>query len=273
MKKSLRQIFDEASENELENLVNQNAAPNVSADTLDSVKNKVYAKTEITKTKKKKYFVLRWQSYAAAAACLCLVVGLMFGAYAMKENYGKASDWRDPTGWIGVDNVIDPDTEDPFSWNVDLNKSHDELLKDLEGTDVVIQKNDVMIQGRALWDEFYQKTQNGQSAKIKIASFSTNQGTQDVLLRVLSFDGEFYKQDTIQVSNPDYRDIRTYTHLCKFEGEYKDSTDVTQPYKYEDYVLMINPIHAIYNPNNSSVVSAWSGCPDFSVICKFRSYI
>lgn len=92
MKKSLRQIFDEASENELENLVNQNAAPNVSADTLASIKNKVYAKTEITKTQKKKHFVLRWQSYAAAAACLCLVVGLMIGTGAWQQSVEPISE-------------------------------------------------------------------------------------------------------------------------------------------------------------------------------------
>lgn len=79
MKKTLNNIFDEANANELEKLVSQNAASDVSADTLSSVKNKVYAKTGITKTKSKKPFAFRWQSYVAVAACLCLVVGVMFG--------------------------------------------------------------------------------------------------------------------------------------------------------------------------------------------------
>ncbi|MBQ8441509.1 MAG: hypothetical protein IJX19_12665, partial [Clostridia bacterium] len=79
MKKSLEHIFDEANASEIERLVDQNAAPDVSADTLASIKNKVYAKTGITKMKKKKPLIFRWQSYAAAAACLCLVFGLMFG--------------------------------------------------------------------------------------------------------------------------------------------------------------------------------------------------
>lgn len=51
MKKTLNNIFDEASANELEKLVSQNAASDVSADTLSSIKNKVYAKTGITQTK------------------------------------------------------------------------------------------------------------------------------------------------------------------------------------------------------------------------------
>lgn len=79
MKKTLNNIFDEANANEIENLVNKNAASDVSADTLCSIKNKVYAKTGIENTKKKKSFIFRWQSYVAAAACLCLVVGVMFG--------------------------------------------------------------------------------------------------------------------------------------------------------------------------------------------------
>ena len=79
MKKSLEHIFDEANASEIERLVDQNAAPDVSADTLASIKNKVYAKTGIAKMKKKKPLIFRWQSYAAAAACLCLVFGLMFG--------------------------------------------------------------------------------------------------------------------------------------------------------------------------------------------------
>jgi hypothetical protein len=273
MKKKLSHIFDRAEASELETLIDQNKAPEVSTDTLASIQNKVYEKTGINKVKNKKPLMLRWQSLAATAACLCLIFGLTFGAYAMKETYEKTNGWSDQTDWIGINNVIDPTTEEPFSWNIDLNKSHDELLKDLEGTDIVIQKDDVMIQGRALWDDFYQKTQNGQSSKIKIVYLSTSQETQEVFLRELSFDGEMYKQDTMPALNPECRDIRIYTHLCKFEGEYKDSIDESQSYEYEDYVLTIYPILAVYYPNKSYVISAWSGCKDFSVVCKFRTYI
>ena len=89
MKKSLRQIFEEGTESDLENLVQQNDAPELSEDTLDSIKNKVYAKTGLSKAhaKKKKPLLLRWQSYVAAAACLCLVVGLMF----------RVGAWQFPT--------------------------------------------------------------------------------------------------------------------------------------------------------------------------------
>ena len=81
MKKSLRQIFEEGTETDLKNLIQQNDAPELSEDTLDSIKNKVYAKTGLSQApaKRKKPRLLRWQSYVAAAACLCLVVGLMFG--------------------------------------------------------------------------------------------------------------------------------------------------------------------------------------------------
>ena len=75
MKKSLNNIFDEANSKDIENLVNKNPAPEVSADTLSSVKKKVYSKTGIPNTKNKKPFIFRWQSYATMAACLCLVIG------------------------------------------------------------------------------------------------------------------------------------------------------------------------------------------------------
>lgn len=79
MKKKISHIFDRAEASELETLIDQNKAPEVSADTLASIQNKVYEKTGINKVKTKKPLMLRWQSLAAAAACLCLVVGLMFG--------------------------------------------------------------------------------------------------------------------------------------------------------------------------------------------------
>ena len=80
MKKDLRHIFDRASASELENLIDQNKAPEISSDTLDSIQSKVYAKTRISKVKTQKPLVFRWQSYVAtAAACFCLVVGIMFG--------------------------------------------------------------------------------------------------------------------------------------------------------------------------------------------------
>ena len=70
MKKTLSNIFDEANANELEKLVSQNAASDVSADTLSSIKNKVYTKTGITKAKTKKSFAFRWQSYVAVNAAI-----------------------------------------------------------------------------------------------------------------------------------------------------------------------------------------------------------
>lgn len=91
MKKTLTNIFDEANANELENLISQNTAPDVSADTLSSIKDKVYAKTGISKSKAKKPISFRWQSYVAAA-CLLLIVGAVT-VMAIGE-YGAASTNR-----------------------------------------------------------------------------------------------------------------------------------------------------------------------------------
>ena len=94
MKKSLRQIFEEGTESDLENLVQQNDAPELSEDTLDSIKNKVYAKTGLSQAhaKKKKPLLLRWRSCVAAAACLCLVAGLMFGVGAWQRSVEPISE-------------------------------------------------------------------------------------------------------------------------------------------------------------------------------------
>lgn len=79
MKTTLSYIFDTANANEIENLANKISAPKVSADVLASVKQKVYAKTGIAKTRKSNFFPQHWQAYVAAAACICLVIGVLFG--------------------------------------------------------------------------------------------------------------------------------------------------------------------------------------------------
>ncbi len=85
MKKTINNIFDEAKPNEIENLVNKNDAPDVSADTLSSIKNKVYTQTGIAAVPRKKPFFLRWQSYVTVgAACLCLGIGVIIGMAGMK---------------------------------------------------------------------------------------------------------------------------------------------------------------------------------------------
>lgn len=129
MKKTLNNIFDEANANELEKLVSQNAASDVSADTLSSIKNKVYAKTGITKTKAKKPIAFRWQSYVAVAACLLLIVGGIFSAPSIMKlfNGSKPSEmgdfWLpaklDEIIWAGNDQSNeDPDDANAFvTWN------------------------------------------------------------------------------------------------------------------------------------------------------------
>ncbi len=85
MKKTISNIFDEAKANEIENLVNQNTASDLSSDTLSAIKNKVYAKTGISKTKKKP-FRLRWKSCVAIVACLSVVVGVCVGVWGVDSD-------------------------------------------------------------------------------------------------------------------------------------------------------------------------------------------
>ena len=157
MKKTLSNIFDEANANELENLVSQNAASDVSADTLSSIKNKVYAKTGITKAKTKKPIVFRWQSYVAVAACFLLVVGGIFGAPSIMKlfNNDQPSILVDIALPTDIDKIIwaangqsneDPDDANAFvTWNGwSMNYSLYEVLNRANDTDfiaVVVRKN------------------------------------------------------------------------------------------------------------------------------------
>lgn len=157
MKKTLSNIFDEANANELENLVSQNAASDVSADTLSSIKNKVYAKTGITKAKTKKPIVFRWQSYVAVAACFLLVVGGIFGAPSIMKlfNNDQPSILVDIALPTDIDKIIwaangqsneDPDDANAFvTWNGwSMDYSLYEVLNRADKTDfiaIVVRKN------------------------------------------------------------------------------------------------------------------------------------
>ncbi|MBE6672857.1 MAG: hypothetical protein E7599_04990 [Ruminococcaceae bacterium] len=79
MKKTMNDIFDEAKANELEALLQKNAAPDVSDKTLSSVKKKTYAKTGLSENEKKKTILVYFPAIAVVA-CLCLtMVVIWFG--------------------------------------------------------------------------------------------------------------------------------------------------------------------------------------------------
>lgn len=84
MKKTLNHIFDEANAGEIENLVKQNAAPEVSVDTLSSIKDKVYAKTNIKKERKPNKNV--WLRFGAIAACFLLIVSAVIVVPMLRED-------------------------------------------------------------------------------------------------------------------------------------------------------------------------------------------
>lgn len=165
MKKTLSNIFDEANANELEKLVSQNAASDVSADTLSSIKNKVYAKTGITKAKTKKPIAFRWQFYVAVAACLLLIVGGIFGAPSIMELFNGSKPFDDNGRYdmifpipdldriIWADNTLsgeNPDAVETFvMWNGwTISSSLHEALNRASDTDVIailVKKNDIDI--------------------------------------------------------------------------------------------------------------------------------
>ena len=90
MKKTLNHIFDEANAGEIENLVKQNAAPEVSADTLSSIKDKVYAKTNLKKERKPNKN--EWLRFGAIAACFVLILGAVI-VVLQKTNLPDVPTW------------------------------------------------------------------------------------------------------------------------------------------------------------------------------------
>ncbi|MBE6684621.1 MAG: hypothetical protein E7592_03090 [Ruminococcaceae bacterium] len=84
MKKTLNNIFDEANAGEIENLVKQNAAPEVTADTLSSIKGKVYAKTNLKKEKKNNRGM--WLRFGAIAACFVLISSAILVVPMLRED-------------------------------------------------------------------------------------------------------------------------------------------------------------------------------------------
>lgn len=84
MKKTLKHIFDEANANEIDHLVKQNAAPEISADTLSSIKSKVYAKTNLNNEKKSTKSL--WLRASALAACFALILSAVIVAPLLKDD-------------------------------------------------------------------------------------------------------------------------------------------------------------------------------------------
>ena len=74
MKKKISNIFDEAKASEIETLVSQNEACDLSPDTLSAVKEKVYVKMGMGKMKMKKSFNLKWKIFVAIVACFASIV-------------------------------------------------------------------------------------------------------------------------------------------------------------------------------------------------------
>ena len=87
MKKTLYELFDEATPAELDNFSKELEASVLSQEVLSSVKNKVYVKTKLTKSekgriitmKREKKFTRIFGGILASAACFALVVGCFAG--------------------------------------------------------------------------------------------------------------------------------------------------------------------------------------------------
>ena len=101
MKKTLNNFFDEANSEEIEGLVKRNAAPEISADTLSSVKDKVYAKTNLKKENKPNQSV--WLRFGAIAACFLLIVGAVIAVPMLWED--ESGDFTEPEDTEGKSDI------------------------------------------------------------------------------------------------------------------------------------------------------------------------
>lgn len=80
MKKTISDILDEAKANELEKLISQNGVPELSADTLDAIKKRVYVKGEFKGSEKKTPFIFRRWQYAACAAGVLIICAIVIAS-------------------------------------------------------------------------------------------------------------------------------------------------------------------------------------------------
>ena len=82
MKKNLRELFDKATPAELDAFADDLSASDLPPDVLASVKNKVYAKTNI----KRKSARSVWLRLGAIAACFAVIVGAVLALPMMWED-------------------------------------------------------------------------------------------------------------------------------------------------------------------------------------------
>ena len=115
MKKTLNHIFDEANANEIENFVKQNAAPEVSADTLSAIKDKVYAKTNLKKERKTNKNV--WLRFGAIAACFLLIVSAIIVVPMLREDDPGIIPNPDNDSNLPIVNIQTPTSEPHYYGN------------------------------------------------------------------------------------------------------------------------------------------------------------
>lgn len=231
MKKTISNIFDEANANELENLVSQNAASDVSADTLSSIKNKVYAKTGITKAKTKKPVAFRWQSYVAVAACLCLAVGVMFGAGVFQFPGVQPDDDVDPDiEYYALHDLLNRNDFANIIWGTsgnndssdeDYNQSGGGTNTDRREDDTWVEWNDIKISS-ALRDAFVQLKTDDVIA-ISVKSVENPECSLDDYV----YNGKTYKEilNDYQLARNNKNNLVALKRFSTFYDEWENKDD------------------------------------------------
>lgn len=151
MKTTLYRLFDEADTAELAPFLQRNNTPGVSSDILSAVRHKVYAKTGLTPPQKKCSIVRLPQLWAAAAACLCITVGVLFAAGYLPTGVRPMPDIVDPDiSYYSIEDLLNRDDYGSIIWGLQQDESSAILPDDdseLSESDSHVDRNTVQRDG------------------------------------------------------------------------------------------------------------------------------
>jgi hypothetical protein len=160
----------------------------------------------------------------------------------------------------------------PENWDtLGLSESPEAVLETLMSENVVIQKDSGLLSGRGLWEEFFEKTQNGEPASVLLVHYYTENNVRmafeyfeteypkypQCFLGRLDFDGTLYhyvvrKSDKAEIESGD--DV-TFRYLKCFTGEMPAQAVYDS---FQRYVL-VNDESLTWDRLERSLFSSYSG--------------
>ena len=120
----------------------------------------------------------------------------------------------------------------------DVTKPAEQLLKEVKRADFVVMEDSDVSVGQALWADFYETTQAGNPASVKLATYYTldHDNVSDeylaehgdeypqIYLAELAFDGKVYTYRSLNGLDGETGYTRTYEYLMRYEDIPKSET-------------------------------------------------